>query len=217
MIKFWHNFWLIVIERKDFILSSFWVHVEISLLAIIAISLLGIPLGIVISRFKVLANPVLAITGFLYTIPVIAFFGFMIPLLGIGQKPAMVALFIYGLLPLVRNTYVGLNEVDKNILEAANGMGSTPLQRLFYIELPLALPVIIAGLRTVTVMTISIATIAAFIGAGGLGAVIWRGIASYNPELILAGSIPVALLAVSSDMLLGLIEKTYLKKFYGKV
>jgi osmoprotectant transport system permease protein len=155
---------------------------------------------------------VLAVTGVLYTIPALALFGFMIPLLGIGLKPTLFALFIYGLLPLVRNTYVGIINVDPGVVEAARGMGSTEWQLLYRVQLPLALPYIVAGLRTVVVMTISVSTIAAFIGAGGLGVLIFRGITSYYTELIVAGSMLVAGLSVAADMLLGVLEKRLLRR-----
>ena len=164
------------------------------------------------SRYEKLANVVMGLTNFLYTIPVIAFFGMMVPVIGIGAKPAIIALVMYGLLPIVRNTYVGIKEVDSFIIESARGMGSTDMQLLMKIQIPLAMPVMVAGFRTMTVMTISIATIAAFIGAGGLGKIIWRGITTYYPEMIFAGSIPVAILAVISDRLLGKFEKSLVKK-----
>lgn len=215
-MTFWTSFMQIVIERRQFLADAFIEHLIISSVAILAIAAFSIPLGIVISWVPRLAGPVIGITGVLYTIPVLALFGFAIPVLGIGVKPALFALFIYGLLPLVRNTYVGITGVDPAVVEAARGMGSTNRQLLFYVQLPLALPVIIAGLRTVTVMTISIATIAAFIGAGGLGVVIWRGITTVNPELILAGSIPVALMAVGADWSLGRLERHLLVKTRGR-
>ena len=199
-------------ERKTLIYETLLQHISISLTAVLFIALVGIPLGILISRHPKMATPIIYITGVLYTIPVLALFGFMIPILGIGSRPTLFALFIYGLLPLVRNTHVGITGVDRSIIEAARGMGSTASQLLWNIELPLALPVIIAGLRTVVVMTISVATIAAFIGAGGLGVLIFRGITTYNTQLTVAGSILVAVLAVGADGILGFIEKKLLQK-----
>ncbi|HAX98820.1 MAG TPA: ABC transporter permease [Candidatus Atribacteria bacterium] len=202
----------LMVERKTLIYETLLQHISISLTAVLFIALVGIPLGILISRHPKMATPIIYITGVLYTIPVLALFGFMIPILGIGSRPTLFALFIYGLLPLVRNTHVGITGVDRSIIEAARGMGSTPSQLLWNIELPLALPVIIAGLRTVVVMTISVATIAAFIGAGGLGVLIFRGITTYNTQLTVAGSILVAVLAVGADGILGFIEKKLLQK-----
>lgn len=202
----------LMVERKTLIYETLLQHIGISLTAVLFITLVGIPLGILISRHPKMATPIFYITGVLYTIPVLALFGFMIPILGIGSRPTLFALFIYGLLPLVRNTYVGITGVDRSIIEAARGMGSTPSQLLWNIEFPLALPVIIAGLRTVVVMTISVATIAAFIGAGGLGVLIFRGITTYNTQLTVAGSILVAVLAVGADGILGFVEKKLLQK-----
>ncbi|MDK2897690.1 MAG: osmoprotectant transport system permease protein [Candidatus Atribacteria bacterium] len=206
------NVFQLMIERQELVVESLLQHIYVSLTAIALIAAVGIPVGILISQLPKLAPPVIFLTGFLYTIPVLALFGFMIPILGIGYKPTLFALFIYGLLPLVRNTYVGITEVDPFIIEAARGMGSTPTQILFWIQLPLALPVIIAGFRTVVVMTISVATIAAFIGAGGLGVLIFRGINSYYPELIVLGSLLVAMLALLTDGLLGILEKRLLAR-----
>lgn len=204
------------IERWDYFLEITIEHINISLIAILCITLIGVPLGILISRYRKLAPFVISFTNFLYTIPVIAFFGIMVSIIGLGTTNAILALIIYGLLPVVRNTYVGITEVDKSIIEAATGMGSTRFQLLFNIQLPLALPVIIAGLRTMIVMTIAMTAIAAFIGAGGIGAAIWRGISTYNTELLFAGSILVALLAIIADRILEVIEKIVVKKVQGK-
>jgi osmoprotectant transport system permease protein len=204
-----------IVQRQALILDSFIQHIRISAVALVIIIAAGIPLGILITRTRRIAPYVIAFTGFLYTIPVIAFFGFMLPVLGTGQRPAIAALLIYGLLPLVRNTYVGITEVDKGMLEAARGMGSTNTQILRYVEIPMALPYIIAAIRTVTVMTISIATIAAFIGGGGLGVLIFRGITTRTFELTVAGSILVALLAIVADGIMGLLERWVNRKYFG--
>lgn len=205
----------VAIMRRELIQQALLQHIWLSAVALGIIMAMGIPLGIIITRLRKFAPVVMGITGFLYTIPALAFFGFVIPLLGIGVRPALVALVIYGLMPLVRNTYVGISEVDKAVIDAAKGMGATNLQLLRDVEIPLALPTIVAGFRTVTVMTISIATIAAFIGAGGLGTIILRGITTYHPELILVGAIPVAFLALTADSLLGLLEKSLLHRNRG--
>ncbi|MCS7241577.1 ABC transporter permease [Candidatus Caldatribacterium sp.] len=203
---------LLAIERRSLVLLGLREHITISLLACLFIALCGIPLGILIARFRAVAPWVIGVTGVLYTIPALALFGFMIPLLGIGIRPTLFALFIYGLLPLVRNTYVGITTVDAAVVEAARGMGSTEWQLLWRVQIPLALPVIVAGFRTVVVMTISVATIAAFIGAGGLGVLIFRGITSYYPELVVLGSLLVAALAVGVDGALGLVERKLLRR-----
>jgi len=184
--------------------------------ALVFITVIGIGLGIAMTYNRRFASVILALTGFLYTIPSIAMFGFLVFFTGIGNTSAIVAIAIYGLLPLTRNTYVGIKEVSPEIIEAATGMGSTPVQLLLRIKLPLALPVIMAGFRTTVVMTIALGGIAAFIGAGGLGVPIWRGIAINNRALTIAGSLMVALLAVTADLLLNIIEKLLRKKLYGK-
>lgn len=212
MMAFLVRVLLLLFERRELVLKSLFEHVYISLVACVLIGAAGIPLGILITRFRSWASGVLAVTGVLYTIPALALFGFMIPLLGIGLRPTLFALFIYGLLPLVRNTYVGIVNVDPAIVEAARGMGSTEWQLLSRVQLPLALPFIVAGFRTVVVMTISVSTIAAFIGAGGLGVLIFRGITSYYTELIVTGSILVAALSVLADTLLGFLEKRLLRR-----
>lgn len=214
-MEFWFSFWNVAIQRRELILQAFLQHLWLSAVALAVILVTGVPLGIIMTRLRSLAPAVMGITGFLYTIPALAFFGFVIPFLGIGVRPALAALVIYGLMPLVRNTYVGISEVDKAVIDAAKGMGATNLQLLRDVEVPLALPTIVAGFRTVTVMTISIATIAAFIGAGGLGTIILRGITTYHPQLILAGAIPVAFLAITADAMLGILERFLLRYSKG--
>ena len=150
---------------------------------------------------------IIGVTAILQTIPSLALFGFLVPIIGIGSKTALVALVIYALLPIVRNVYTGITSVDPAIIEAGSGMGMTPNQVLFKIELPIALPFIMAGIRTATVLTVGIATLATFVGAGGLGDIIYRGLQSYNNALVIAGAVPVALLAILFDVLLKLVEK----------
>ncbi len=196
--------------RQDIILQRFYEHVWLSGLAILITGIIAVPTGVFITRKKKIANFVINLTSIMYTIPALALFGLFItiPGLGIGTTSALVALVVYGLLPLVRNTYVGIMEVDPAILEAAEGMGTTKLQRLLMIELPLAFPVILAGFRTMTVMTIAVTTIASFIGAGGLGSLIMRGIHTVNNMMILAGALPVAFIAITAELTLGYFEKT---------
>lgn len=155
---------------------------------------------------------VLGMTNFIYTIPSIALFGFLIPFSGIGDLTAIIALTIYALLPMVRNTYTGITGIDPEILEAATAMGSTQWQLLTRIKLPLAFPVLLAGVRTMIVMTIALTGIAAFIGAGGLGVAIYRGITTNNITLTIAGSLLIAILALVSDWLIGRYEKRIRKK-----
>src|SRR5699024_80873 len=159
------------------------------------------------TRYEKISGPVLGAVGIIQTIPSIALLGFMLPLLGIGPLPAITALFLYALLPIVRNTYSGINEVEDSVTEAARGMGMTDGQILRKVELPLATPVIFAGIRTATVINVGVATLCALIGAGGLGEYIFRGIALNSGVMIMAGALPAALLALSFDFLLGLLER----------
>jgi len=203
------------VERQTFFLDLIGEHIMLSLIAIAWITVIGITLGIYITRRKQAANFVLAMTNVLYTIPSIALFGFLVSLTGIGNTSALIALTAYGILPVIRNTYVGIEEVDPQILEAAIGMGSTDRQLLWKVQMPIALPVIIAGFRTMVVMTIALAGIASFIGAGGLGVAIWRGITTNFTEMTVLGSLLVALLAMGSDLLLGIIEKIIRRRVLG--
>jgi osmoprotectant transport system permease protein len=184
----------------------------------IAISI-GLPVGIFITRQPKLAAPILGLANAIQTIPSLAIFGFLIsvPFLGgIGKIPAIVALTLYALLPIIRNTYIGINSINPAIKEAGIGMGMTDQQLLLQVEIPLALPVILAGVRVATVISVGIATIAAAIGGGGLGVFIFRGISTVNNELILAGAVPAALIALSADFGLGLLEKNLTKQIANK-
>jgi len=211
-MDFFTNLFELFISRKDFFLQLVIQHISLSVTAIMIITVIGITTGILISKSKKAAGIVIAITNFLYTIPSIAMFGFFVSFTGIGNTTAIIALVIYGLLPVIRNTYVGLKEVDEQIIEAAVGMGSTPWQLLWKVQFPLALPVIIAGIRNMVVMTIALAGVASFIGAGGLGVAIWRGITTNFDEMTIAGSLLVALLAIFSDVLLGILEKKLVRR-----
>ena len=172
---------------------------------------LGLLLGVLISELPRLAPPVTGVCNVLYTVPAISLLGILIPFTGIGDKTAVIALTIYGVMPMVRNTYVGLTSLDPDILEAARGMGSTRVQLLLRVKLPMAAGVILAGLRN-TVMTISVAGIASFVGAGGLGVAIYRGITIYNPAMTAAGSVLIALLAFLCDLALGALERYFKKR-----
>jgi osmoprotectant transport system permease protein len=172
--------------------------------------LIAVPLGMVIVQRPTLRNIALGIASVFQTIPSLALFGFLIPIPfigGIGTRTAIVALVLYALLPILRNTYVGLTGIDPAVLQAAEAMGMTNTQILWCVRLPLALPVILAGIRTATIITIGVATIAAAIGAGGLGTFIFRGVAMVSNAVILAGAIPAALLAILADVLLGWLER----------
>ncbi|MFC1884042.1 ABC transporter permease/substrate-binding protein [Thermodesulfobacteriota bacterium] len=182
-------------------------HIGLTVVALAIAILLGLPLGILLTRYKKFSPSVLGGIGIVQTIPSVALLGFLLPLLGIGVTPAIVALFLYALLPIVRNTFTGIKEVDSSVREAARGMGMSDLQILFKVELPLAVPVIFAGIRTATVINVGVATLCALIGAGGLGEFIFRGIALNNVYMILAGAIPAAILALIFDNALGLLQK----------
>lgn len=182
-------------------------HIELVFFSMLLAICVAVPLGILITRVPKLATAVLGGAGILQTIPSLALLGFMIPVFGIGLETAIAALFLYSLLPIVRNTYAGIHDVDKATTEAAKGMGMTSRQILFKVELPLATSVIMAGIRTAAVINVGTATLAAFIGAGGLGDFIFLGITRGNDALVLLGAVPAALLAIILETLLGLLER----------
>jgi len=182
-------------------------HIEITLIAVAISTVIGVAIGIFITRRQRAAATIIGIAGILYTIPSLALFGILIPFIGIGLKPTLIALILYSQLALIRNTFVGIIHIDPSIREAGKGMGMSSWQFLRMVEIPVALPVIMAGIRTAAVMNIGTATIAAYIGAGGLGWLIFRGIASVNSEQIIAGAVPVILLAVGVDYAFILLER----------
>lgn len=190
------NFIETIQSRSDLIQEAFMQHIYLSFIALAVGIAIALPLGILVARYRRVAEPVIGITAIFQTIPSLALFGFLVPLIGIGAKTALIALIIYALLPILRNTYTGISNIDESMIEAGRGMGMTKSQLLWQIEFPLALPFIMAGIRTATVLTVGIATLATFVGAGGLGDVIYRGLQSYNNSLVLAGALPVALLAI---------------------
>ncbi len=202
----------IYIDRWEFFVDLMWEHINISLIAITISSILGILIGIIISQFRKVSSLILGIINFTYTIPAISMLGFLIPIWGIGNSNAIIALSIYGLLPMVRNTYIGITNIDKKIIEASIGMGSTEFQSLYKIKFPLSMPVILSGFRNMVIMTISLTGIASFVGAGGLGVAIYRGITTNNSAMTIAGSIAVASLALVIDFLIGRIEKFAYKR-----
>ncbi|KYZ75015.1 glycine/betaine ABC transporter [Anaerosporomusa subterranea] len=189
-------------NRWEDILLASWQHLELTLISLAIANLIAIPLGILLTRFKRWAEPVIGVAAVIQTIPSLALLGFMIPLLGIGKGPAIVALTLYGLLPILRNTYTGIVGVTPAVVEAGIGMGMTSRQVLLMVELPMALPIIMAGVRTATVLLVGVATLAGLIGAGGLGDLIFRGISMANPQLILAGALPAAVMAIAFDYVL---------------
>jgi osmoprotectant transport system permease protein len=207
MINLLTEVFSLIQERSDFFIQLLLQHIQISMIAIVIATVIGLLLGIFISEYKKTSGIVLGIVNFIYTVPSISLLGFLIPFSGIGDTTVIIALTIYALLPMVRSTHTGITNIDPAIIEAARGMGSTNLQILYKIKLPLALPVIMSGLRNMVIMTIALAGIASFIGAGGLGVAIYRGITTNNTAMTLAGSLMIALLAFFMDFLLGRIEK----------
>jgi osmoprotectant transport system permease protein len=206
MLDAWSLFFETVTNRWDMLMTSLWQHIYISMVSMAIVLVISIPLGIYLTRNKDLAEPVIGFTGIFQTIPSIALFGFLLPFVGIGIKPTIIALVLYALLPVVRNVYTGILEVNQSVVDAGRGMGMTGRQILWMIEIPLALPVIMAGVRTATIMTIGVTTIAAFVGAGGLGEIIFRGVSMMRTELTLLGAIPAAALAILTDFLLKRLE-----------
>jgi osmoprotectant transport system permease protein len=204
------NFFVLFIEtmqnRWDDIFVALQEHLFLSFISIMIAILLSVPLGVFISRRKKLAEPFIAVAAIFQTVPSLALFGFLIPFLGIGNITAIIALTVYALLPILRNTYTGITSVDQSSIEAGRGMGMTNMQILMKIEVPLSLPVIMAGVRTATVLTIGVATLATFVGAGGLGDIIYRGLTSNKDELVLAGALPATILALLFDLILKLLE-----------
>ncbi len=181
-------------------------HLQLTGTALLTSITIGVPLGIAITRYKRLADPILAVASIFQTVPSIAFFGILIPFVGIGKRTAILVLFLYALLPIVKNTYTGIKEVSPFMIDAGRGMGMTNIQILHMIELPQSLSVIMAGVRIATVINIGTTTIAAYIGAGGLGELIFTGIQMYRNEMILAGALPAAVLAIIADQGLGYVE-----------
>lgn len=194
-------------EDFKFFLNLTIEHILISLLAISIASVLGIILGIIISEYRKFSGLILGTVNILYTIPSIALLGFFITITGVGNTTALIALIIYALLPIIRSTYTGIVTINPLIIEASEGMGSTKLQQLFKVKLPLALPVLMSGIRNMVTMTIALAGIASFVGAGGLGVAIYRGITTNNSAMTFLGSLLIAILALIFDFILGLLEK----------
>lgn len=196
-----------LIENQEDMTQNLLRHIELVGISVLVGIMISIPLGIVLSRHRELAGAVLAITGTIQTIPGLVMLGFALIFLGIGMLPALVVLSLYAILPILRNTYTGITEVDASYTEAARGIGMTNMQMLFKVELPLALSSIIGGIRISTVYIVSWATLAGMIGAGGLGDPIWAGLATYNTGLILSGAIPSAILALLLSALIGLLQR----------
>jgi len=204
------NWFHFIVQNHGQVLELTLEHLWMVGVSTLLAALIGIPLGILIAHRPILNKPVLATANIIQTIPSLALFGFLLPVPWLGDRAerlAILALTLYALLPLIRNTYTGIRGVDPAVVEAGRGMGMTDRQLLFQVELPLALSVILSGVRVAVVISVGLATIAAAIGAGGLGELIFRGLAMVNNQLILAGAIPAALLALLADFSLGWLER----------
>jgi len=206
------NFWTFISQNKLEIATLTGEHLWIVGISTLLAVAIGVPLGILITRKPALRKPVIAVANIIQTVPSLALFGFLLPAPWFGERAgrlAILALTLYALLPMIRNTYAGITGVDRAIVEAARGMGLTDWQLLYKVELPLAASVILAGIRIAVVISIGLATIAAAIGAGGLGELIFRGLAMVNNAVILAGAIPAALMALLADVFIGWLEKRF--------
>ena len=206
------NFWTFLQQNWSEMLTLVREHLSLVLISTLVAIMIGIPTGVLLTRKKALRNPVLGIANVMQTIPSLALFGFLIPLPfigGIGARTAIVALVLYALLPIIRNTVTGILGVDQNVREAAVAMGMTDAQVLWQVELPLAMTVILTGVRVAMVISVGVTTIAAAVGAGGLGVYIFRGLRQYDNNLLLAGAVAAALLALAADFLLGLLEQHF--------
>jgi osmoprotectant transport system permease protein len=206
------NFWTFISQNKLEIATLTGEHLWIVGISTLLAVAIGVPLGILITRKPALRKPVIAAANIIQTVPSLALFGFLLPAPWFGERAgrlAILALTLYALLPMIRNTYAGITGVDRAIVEAARGMGLTDWQLLYKVELPLAASVILAGIRIAVVISIGLATIAAAIGAGGLGELIFRGLAMVNNAVILAGAIPAALMALLADVFIGWLEKRF--------
>lgn len=201
-------------DRWPFFRELILQHIRIASTAILISGTIGLLLGILISEHRRFSTWIIGVINIAYTIPSISMLGFLIPLTGIGDKTATIALTIYGLLPMVRNTYTGITTIEPSVIEVARGMGSTRMQILYKVKLPLALPIIVSGIRSMVVMTISLSGIASYIGAGGLGVAIYRGITTNNAAMTYAGSILIAAVALASDQLVAWIERHIRRKWH---
>lgn len=194
-------------RNSDLVLNLTLEHLTLVGIAILAATAVGVPLGVAASRSAALKRWSIGLANVVQTVPSLALFGFLIPVTGIGGTTAVIALALYALLPILQNTYAGIAGVDRSVVEAARGMGMTSLQMLVQVEMPLAMGVILAGVRVAAVTSIGVATIAAAVGAGGLGMFIFQGLTMVNNNVILAGAIPAAVLAIFADAALGWVER----------
>lgn len=189
------------------LLVKTWQQIYISAISLALGIIVAVPLSVILMKFPRTAKVVIALASMLQTIPALALLAMMIPFFGVGRVPAIVALFLYSLMPILRNTYVGLMDVNADTVDSARGLGMTEMQLILKVDMPLAMPVIMAGIRLSAIYVIAWATLASYIGAGGLGDFIFNGLSLYQPDLIFGGTIPVIILALLTDYLLGKLEK----------
>lgn len=203
------TFWNYLTSQYDQILSLLGQHIYLSVVSVLIAIVIGIPLGILISKEKKLSKPIIGFANLIQAVPSLALLGFLIPFIGIGSAPAIVMVVLYSLLPIVKNTYTGLTNIDSEILEAARGIGLTKSQTMRKVQLPLAFPMIMAGIRISAVTAVGLMTIAAFVGAGGLGYLVFSGVQTVDNNMILAGAIPACILALVIDFAVGKLETSF--------
>lgn len=204
MVSEYINF---MVQRMDDILLFSGQHLQLSFMAILIAISIGVPMGIIMTMIPGMSPFILGVANAVQAMPSLALMGFMVPLLGIGSTPSIVMVIVYALLPIIKNTYTGLTSIDRAIIEAGIGMGMTEFQLMTMVRIPLALPVIMAGIRIAAVMAVGYTTLAALIGAGGLGQLIYRGISMVNTKLILAGAVPAMILALLIDRVFSFLER----------
>jgi len=209
------GFFSIMVSTRGEALSYLAQHIYLTLVTVAAACVIAIPAGVLISRTRGLSVTLITVASLLYTIPSLALFGLLVPVMGIGNRTALTALIVYALFPLIRNTYVGITGIEPSIIEAAQGMGVNQRQLLWRVQLPLASPLIISGIRQVVVMTIGIAAIAAFVGAGGLGIMVFEAQEMMNVPLIVYSTLLLAGLAFVADRLIGMVERRVRKMLFS--
>ncbi|MCI1893679.1 MAG: ABC transporter permease [Lactobacillus sp.] len=204
----WQQFWYYMSENGAYVLSQFTRHFLISIYGVLIAAVVGIPIGLFIARNRKLSSTIIGIANVIQTIPSLAMLSIIMLGLGLGVNTVIVTVFLYSLLPIIKNTYTGMASVDPNVIDSAKGMGMTSFQRLYMVEIPLSLSVIMAGIRNALVVAIGITAIGAFVGAGGLGDIIVRGTNATNGgAIILAGALPTALMAIIADLVLGAVQR----------
>lgn len=196
-----------IAQHGSELLEKTWQQIYISAISLFLGIIVAVPISVILLKFPKTAKVVIALASMLQTIPALALLAMMIPFFGVGRVPAIIALFLYSLMPIMRNTYVGLTDVNPDTIDSARGLGMTKMQLILKVDIPLAMPVIMSGTRLSAIYVIAWATLASYIGAGGLGDFIFNGLSLYQPDLIFGGTIPVIILALLADYLLGQLEK----------